>query len=33
MSLLLDLERDLADYAKSMPDGGMAEDSDFEVWG
>lgn len=33
MSLLLELEHDFVEYAKSMPDGAMAEDSDFEAWG
>ena len=33
MSVLLDVENELADYAKAMPDHGMAEDLDFEVWG
>jgi len=32
MSLLLDLEHQLLEYTKSLPDG-VAEDSDFEVWG
>jgi hypothetical protein len=33
MSLLHDLENEFSDYAKSMPDSGMAEDSDFKAWG
>jgi hypothetical protein len=33
MSLLLDLEAEIIDYAKAMPETGNAEDLDFEVWG
>jgi hypothetical protein len=33
MSVLLNVENELADYATAMPDCGMAEDLDFEVWG
>jgi hypothetical protein len=33
MSLLLDLEAKIVDYAKAMPETGNAEDLDFEVWG
>jgi hypothetical protein len=33
MSLLLDLEVEIVDYAKAMPEAGKAEDLDFEVWG
>jgi hypothetical protein len=33
MSLLLNLEAEIVDYAKAMPEAGKAEDLDFEVWG
>jgi hypothetical protein len=33
MSLLLDLEAEIVDYAKAMPETGNTEDLDFEVWG
>jgi hypothetical protein len=33
MSILLELEAELLDYAKSMPEAGKAEVEDFEVWG
>ena len=33
MSLLLELNADVLDYAKSMPKCGVAEDVDFEVQG
>jgi hypothetical protein len=33
MLLLLDLEAEIIDYAKAMPEAGKAEDLDFEVWG
>ena len=33
MSLLSQLNVEVLEYAKSMPECGMAEDSDFEVWG
>ena len=33
MSLLAELNAEVVDYAKSMPECGVAEDSDFEVWG
>jgi hypothetical protein len=33
MSLLLELEKELLDYEKSMPELGKDEAFDFEVWG
>ena len=33
MSLLKELNADIVDYAKSMPEHGVAEDLAFEVWG
>jgi hypothetical protein len=33
MSLLLDLQAEVLDYAKAMPETSKAEDLDFEVWG
>jgi hypothetical protein len=33
MSILLELESELLDYAKSMPEAGKAEVEDFEIWG
>jgi hypothetical protein len=33
MSLLLDLQAEILDYAKAMPEAGKAEDLDFRVWG
>jgi hypothetical protein len=31
--ILADLQASLKEFAKSMPDCGIAEDEDFEVWG
>jgi hypothetical protein len=31
--ILLDLQDDVLDYAKSMPERSVAADVDFEVWG
>ena len=33
MSLLAELNTKVTNYAKSMPERGVAEDSDFKVWG
>ena len=33
MSFWLDLQTELLEHGKSMPEAGKAEDSDFEVWG
>jgi hypothetical protein len=33
MSLLLDLQAEILDYVKAMPEAGKAEDLDFGVWG
>ena len=33
MTTLAKLNAKIIDYAKAMPEPGMAEDSDFEVWG
>ena len=33
MSLLAELNSEVVEYAKSMPERGIAEDIDFEVWG
>jgi hypothetical protein len=33
MTMLAKLNAKILDYAKTMPEQGMAEDSDFEVWG
>lgn len=33
MSLLVEFQVEVLDYAKSMPEAGKAEDLDFEVWG
>jgi hypothetical protein len=33
MSLLLNLQADIVDYVKAMPETGKAKDLDFEVWG
>ena len=33
MSLLAELNAEVLDYAKSMPERSVADDLDFEVWG
>jgi hypothetical protein len=33
MSILLELEAELLEYEKSMPEPGKAEVEDFEIWG
>ena len=33
MSLLFKLGANILEYAKSMPEDGKAEETDFEVWG
>jgi hypothetical protein len=33
MSLLIDFQAEVLDYAKSMPEPGKGEDLDLEVWG